>query len=257
MSTPFHLVTHTTAVSDQVMEAVRGELVTVHPLVGNTLHRETLILLVNPTKPLAVLIEWHLAEAADFADTCARVRGDGIHVIALVSSVQCAVTAIALGADTMHLLPASLDLLHAQMLGFRRAHQSRTEPVDEHAADTRRLHVGELSLDVHCGTLHVAEKEIRLPPRQARVLACLLQSPGVAVTRAALLSDAWGWEFDPGTNVVAVYIHYLRRKLAEAGFGGSIEMVRGHGYRLVLGAEDGLVSQTPGDTSRTLSRHDS
>jgi len=72
----------------------------------------------------------------------------------------------------------------------------------------------------------------RLPEREADLLAYLIRNEGRVCTREELLSSVWGYEHDPGTNIVQVYIGYLRRKLARPGSPAPIETVRSVGYRL-------------------------
>jgi DNA-binding response OmpR family regulator len=72
----------------------------------------------------------------------------------------------------------------------------------------------------------------RLPEREADLLAHLMRNEGRVCTRDELLSSVWGYEHDPGTNIVQVYVGYLRRKLARPGSPAPIETVRSVGYRL-------------------------
>jgi DNA-binding response OmpR family regulator len=72
----------------------------------------------------------------------------------------------------------------------------------------------------------------RLPEREADLLAHLMRNKGRVCTREELLSSVWGYEHDPGTNIVQVYVGYLRRKLARPGSPAPIETVRSVGYRL-------------------------
>jgi DNA-binding response OmpR family regulator len=72
----------------------------------------------------------------------------------------------------------------------------------------------------------------RLPEREADLLAYLMRNEGRVCTREQLLSAVWGYEHDPGTNIVQVYVGYLRRKLARPGSPAPIETVRSVGYRL-------------------------
>jgi DNA-binding response OmpR family regulator len=72
----------------------------------------------------------------------------------------------------------------------------------------------------------------RLPAREADLLAYLMRNEGRVCTREELLSSVWGYEHDPGTNIVQVYVGYLRRKLARPGSPAPIETVRSVGYRL-------------------------
>jgi DNA-binding response OmpR family regulator len=72
----------------------------------------------------------------------------------------------------------------------------------------------------------------RLPEREADLLAYLMRNEGRVCTREELLSSVWGYDHDPGTNIVQVYVGYLRRKLARPGSPAPIETVRSVGYRL-------------------------
>ncbi|HEX4751737.1 MAG TPA: response regulator transcription factor [Solirubrobacterales bacterium] len=72
----------------------------------------------------------------------------------------------------------------------------------------------------------------RLPEREADLLAHLLRNAGRVCSREELLSSVWGYDHDPGTNVVQVYVGYLRRKLARPDSLTPLETVRSVGYRL-------------------------
>ena len=73
-----------------------------------------------------------------------------------------------------------------------------------------------------------AAASIELTAREFALAETFLRHPGQVLTREQLLSHVWGYDFDPGSNVVDVYIRYLRRKLGA----DTIETVRGMGYRL-------------------------
>jgi DNA-binding response OmpR family regulator len=72
----------------------------------------------------------------------------------------------------------------------------------------------------------------RLPEREADLLAHLMRQTDRVCTREELLSAVWGYDHDPGTNILQVYVGYLRRKLARPGSPAPIETVRSAGYRL-------------------------
>ncbi len=71
-----------------------------------------------------------------------------------------------------------------------------------------------------------------LPRREAELLAYLMRHQGRVCTREELLSAVWGYDHDPGTNIVQVYVGYLRRRLARPGAPAPIETLRAVGYRL-------------------------
>jgi DNA-binding response OmpR family regulator len=88
--------------------------------------------------------------------------------------------------------------------------------------------VDDLVLDVRGRRIEVGGRWVDLSPREVDLLQVLFQAPGEVLSREELLSRAWGTEHDPGTNVVDVYVGYLRRKLDNR----RIETIRGRGYRL-------------------------
>ncbi len=76
-------------------------------------------------------------------------------------------------------------------------------------------------------------ESVRLPDREAELLAYLMRHAGRVCSREQILTAVWDYEHDPGTNVVQVYVGYLRRKLGRPGSPAPIETVRAVGYRLV------------------------
>ena len=74
---------------------------------------------------------------------------------------------------------------------------------------------------------------VRLPEREAELLAYLMRRAGEVCTREQILSAVWGYSHDPGTNIVPVYVGYLRRRLSTPDSPLPVETVRGAGYRLV------------------------
>ncbi len=95
------------------------------------------------------------------------------------------------------------------------------------------LEVGQLSLDFR--TRKVARKgaDVHLTAREFELLAYLMRHPDQVLSREQILNAVWGYDYDPGTNVLEVYVGYLRRKLADADGEAPIETVRSAGYRLV------------------------
>ncbi len=103
----------------------------------------------------------------------------------------------------------------------------------EHAATAETtLEAGDLHLDLLTREARRGDRTVRLPEREAALLEFLMRHAGRVCSRTELLSSAWGYDHDPGTNVVQVYVGYLRRKLSLPGSPAPIETVRGAGYRL-------------------------
>lgn len=99
---------------------------------------------------------------------------------------------------------------------------------EDRAPEAMVLRHGGLSLDLRTRRAHVDEKVVDLSAREFALAEAFLRHPGQVLTRELLLSRVWGYDFDPGSNVVDVYVRYLRRKLGAERF----ETVRGVGYRL-------------------------
>ena len=95
-------------------------------------------------------------------------------------------------------------------------------------AATLELQVAGVRLDIRTRRAEVAGREVELTAKEFTLLETFLRHPGRVLSREQLLSHVWGYDFDPGSNVVEVYVRYLRRKLGEQ----AIETVRGMGYRL-------------------------
>lgn len=91
------------------------------------------------------------------------------------------------------------------------------------------LRAGNLSLDLRTRRARIDAESVELTSREFALAEIFLRHPDQVLTREQLLSRVWGFDFDPGSNVVDVYVRYLRRKLGE----NRIQTVRGAGYRLV------------------------
>lgn len=89
---------------------------------------------------------------------------------------------------------------------------------------------GEVSLNLVTREVRIGEEAIELTAREFALLSYLMRSPGRVFSRAQICEHVWNYHFDPGTNIVDVYIQKLRKKLA--GDGEIIETVRGVGYRI-------------------------
>lgn len=99
--------------------------------------------------------------------------------------------------------------------------------------DGTTLEAGGLKLDLVSREVERDGTAVRLSEREAALLAHLMRHPGRVCTHRELLSSVWGYRHDPGTNVVQVYVGYLRRRLRLADEPAPIETVRSVGYRLV------------------------
>jgi DNA-binding response OmpR family regulator len=98
----------------------------------------------------------------------------------------------------------------------------------EGTAEQTVLRAGELALDLRTRRATVDGRTVELSAREFTMLEVFLRHPGQVLAREQLLSHVWGYDYDPGSNVVDVYVGYLRRKLGK----DRIATVRGMGYAL-------------------------
>jgi DNA-binding response OmpR family regulator len=100
---------------------------------------------------------------------------------------------------------------------------------DERTVERTVLRAGTVVLDLRTRRAATDGRTVDLTAREFTMLEVLIRHAGQVLSREQLLSHVWGYDYDPGSNVVDVYIGYLRRKLGS----NSIETVRGMGYRLI------------------------
>jgi DNA-binding response OmpR family regulator len=124
------------------------------------------------------------------------------------------------GADDYVTKPFSVDELAARI----RARLRWTED------DGGVLKAGPLTLDLAAHRAVLDGRDVALSARELELLATFMRHPGQVLSRAQLLDHVWGLDFDPGSNVVDVFVRALRRKLGAE----TIETVRGSGYRFVV-----------------------
>ena len=96
---------------------------------------------------------------------------------------------------------------------------------------TTELAVDDLVLDLLTKVAHRGERRIELAPREWALLELFMRHPTHVVSRARIMSEVFGYDFDGGSNVADVYVSYLRRKLNGPGEAPFIKTVRGAGYR--------------------------
>lgn len=162
-----------------------------------------------------------------------RGQGNNIPVIVLTArdSVDDRVAGLEGGADDYMSKPFSFDELLARVK-LRLRQPSNAASGNGSAPSTSILEVAGIQLDLYGRTVTVGSKPIDLTAREFTLLEILMRHPNQVLSREQLLSRVWGYDYDPGSNVVDVYIRYLRNKLG----GEMIQTVRGMGYKLVTGA---------------------
>ena len=161
----------------------------------------------------------------------ARVSMPVIVVTARGSSEDI-VTGLDSGADDYLSKPFRL----AELLARVRA-RLRPAPAQESAA----LRNGDLVLDLLTRQAQVGSRTVDLSAREFALAEVFLRHPGQVLSREQLLSHVWGYDYDPGSNVVEVYVRYLRNKIGP----DRIATIRGAGYRLVQ--EPAPAARVPGE----------
>jgi two-component system response regulator MprA len=163
----------------------------------------------------------------DGLEVCRRLRrGSKTPILVLTArdAIRDRVRGLDAGADDYLVKPFSLDELMARVRStLRRAHLR-----DE----GERLDFAELVLDARARMVSYRGNTIDLTPREFDLLEFLMRHRGQALPRAMILSDVWGYDFLGGSNVIDVYVRYLRQKLEAHGVPSLVQTVRGIGYAL-------------------------
>jgi two-component system OmpR family response regulator len=163
----------------------------------------------------------------DGFETCRRLRNDGVRAPVLVltarEAVEDRVAVLDSGADDYVTKPFAI----AELLARIRA-LTRRGPIERPAV----LEAGELRLDPAARRARRGEEEISLSTTEFALLEALMRRPGEVLSRDQLLGQVWGENGEAQSNVVDVYVYYLREKVDRPFGAESIETVRGGGYRL-------------------------
>lgn len=141
-------------------------------------------------------------------------------VLTARDSVTDTVAALEGGAADYMPKPFRFGELLARVRLRLRAH-GETPPDDELAS-------GAVSLDLRTRRAYIGDREIDLSAREFALAEVLMRNRGLTLSREQLLSQVWGYDFDPGSNIVDVYVGYLRKKLGAE----LVATVRGVGYRV-------------------------
>jgi len=186
---------------------------------------DTALTAFSASRPDVVVLDVMLPGIDGF-DVLAAIRAANpqVPVIMLTARGEIAdrVRGLDLGATDYVVKPFAFAELTARIRAHTRDGQA--------ARSAARLEAGGLELDLLTREVRVDEAEVPLSAREFALLAYLMRHPGQVLSREQILNGVWGYTFDPRSNLVDVYIGYLRRKLGQAG--DVIETVRGMGYRL-------------------------
>ena len=162
----------------------------------------------------------------DGISLCRQLRDDGVTTPVLMltakDSIQDKVTGLDSGADDYLTKPFAFEELLARIRALMR----------KHSPLATKLQTGDLVLDMLSHRVTRAGKEILLTMKEYALLEYLMRNAGTVVTRTMITEHVWDIDFDTSTNVIDVYINYLRNKIDSGQQHKLIHTVRGRGYLL-------------------------
>jgi two-component system OmpR family response regulator len=164
---------------------------------------------------------------ADGFEICRRMRGNGVWSPVLMLTARDAVddrvSGLDAGADDYLAKPFAFEELLARLRALTRRAPAERPPV---------LEVGDLRLDPAAHTAWRGDQELVLSAKEFALLELFMRRPGLTLSRTQLLDGAWDMAFESRSNVIDVYVRYLREKIDRPFGRDSIETIRGVGYRL-------------------------
>ncbi|MFH8383713.1 response regulator transcription factor [Kitasatospora sp. NPDC018058] len=165
-----------------------------------------------------------------------RSRGDTVPVLMLTArdAVGDRVTGLDVGADDYLAKPFELDELLARVRALLRRNALATEAAARAAAEDESEVLAFADLRMNTATREVtrAGKPVELTRTEFMLLEMFLSHPRQVLTREQILKAVWGFDFEPSSNSLDVYVMYLRRKTEQGGMPRLIQTVRGVGYAL-------------------------
>jgi two-component system OmpR family response regulator len=165
--------------------------------------------------------------APDGFEVCRQMRVEGrwapVLMLTARDTVPDRVRGLDAGADDYLTKPFALAELYARLRAL-----TRRDPLERPVT----LTVGDLSLDPVTRVVRRGDTTISLSPKEFALLQELMRHPGEVLTRSHLIDHVWDFAYDGGSNVVDVYVRYLREKVDRPFGRDTIRTVRGAGYRI-------------------------
>lgn len=165
----------------------------------------------------------------DGREVCQRLRASHVHtpilMLTALDALDDRVQGLRMGADDYLIKPFAFDELLARIEALLRRGNSYQPGVSE-------LCVADLILNRDTREVHRGERSIELTPKEFALLEYLMSNPDKVVSRTRILENVWGYNVDPLTNVVEVYIRHLRNKVDAESATPLIQTVRGFGYKI-------------------------
>ena len=161
-------------------------------------------------------------------DICKQVRAlklqPAILMLTARGSIEDRVAGLRIGADDYLVKPFAMEELVARVDALLRRGRAIT--------DTQRLQVGDLTLDLLRREAQRDGRIIELTAKEFALLEYLMRHPGQVLTRTQIIDHVWRYDSDALSNVVDIYIHYLRDKIDRGSARPMIKTMRGVGYRI-------------------------
>lgn len=176
-------------------------------------------------RPDLVILDWMLP-GLDGLEVCRRLRAGGrlpILMLTAKDAIQDRVQGLDAGADDYLVKPFSLEELLARIRALLRRAQAERSPV---------YHFADLTLNTVTREVKRGERRLTLTSKEFDLLELFLRHPGQVLTREIIFDRIWGYDFGGESNVLEVYIRYLRQKLESGEESRLIHTVRGVGYVL-------------------------
>jgi len=146
-------------------------------------------------------------------------------ILSAMDSLEDVIAGLRMGADDYMTKPFSFEELLARI-------ETVTRRSSQISTKEQLLSTGRLTFDRKSIRFSVAGKEVKMTAKELAIIELLMSNPGTLFSRERILSNVWGLNMDPLTNVVDVYIGKLRKKIDDGTGDSMIETVRGLGYRL-------------------------
>jgi DNA-binding response OmpR family regulator len=181
---------------------------------------------IRESEPDLAILDWMLPGLTG-VELCRRMRSTGIKIPVILltakDEVGDRVTGLDAGADDYLVKPFSIEELLARI----RAHLRRTQETD-----TDVLQFEDLSLNRRTREVHRGQRSIELTAKEFDLLQYLMSHPRQVFTRDQILENIWGYDFLGDSNIIEVYVRYLRLKLEQENEKRLIHTARGVGYSL-------------------------
>jgi two-component system response regulator MprA len=187
---------------------------------------ESALRIAREQMPDGVILDLMLP-GIDGLEVCRRLRSaSNIPILILTArdTVPDRVTGLDAGADDYLVKPFAFDELLARLRALFRRHRMEAEPEVHHYAD--------LTLDRRTRQVFRGQEEIQLTAKEFDLLELFMRHPNQVLTREQIFEHVWEYDFGGESNIIEVYVRYLRTKLETSGKGRLIQTIRGVGYAL-------------------------